>query len=95
MKALNVIASFLNESDAQACYNYARQRYTSVTINLSAASYQRFPWSISLDPYGRENQLAIAFILGYAYAMPRYVSHVPEVMCKGDQRDRYKNVGAP
>jgi hypothetical protein len=90
MSTMNVIASFQHEDTAKICFRYASRRYPSVRIELSSYSWARYPFVLAMDPIGGEAQRAIAFIKGFAYALPRSESLVDEVMCKGDERDRYE-----
>lgn len=90
MSGRAVIASFATSQDAIACHHYASKRYPEADIQISKAVAARWPYMVCIgDVVGPHAQAAIAFIKGYAYALRRDQSIVDEVMCKGDERDRY------
>ena len=85
----HVIASFKHECDADRCAHYARGRYPDAGVELHASHGGKFPHSVCMrEIVGGDRQLAVAFIKGFAYALGA-ASLITEVMCRGDERERY------
>lgn len=88
-----VIASFKHECDAERCAHYARGRYPEADVELHLSHGGKFPHSVCIgEIVGSNRQLSIAFIKGFAYALGA-ASQIMEVMCKGDERERYDLMG--
>lgn len=84
-----VIASFKHECDADRCAHYARGRHPDAGVELHTLDALKFPHSVCMrEIVGSDRQLAIAFIKGFAYALGA-ASQITEVMCRGDERERY------
>jgi hypothetical protein len=94
---MNVIVDFSDLADAKRCLAFVRERYPGATVKRSACDRRRsaenvlWTWtrwhSLAItDVVGFENQCAIAFIKGFASALGDK-SHIPAVMCRGDERE--------
>jgi hypothetical protein len=90
-----VLASFKDRADAVRCHKYASKRYPNARLTLSLGEDTLssrpallWPWSVSIPEYVGHQEV-VAFVKGFAYALPREASHIMEVACKGDERDRY------